>query len=130
MEIVLGIGMAMMMAVMGGPPKSAFLGGSSAEEGEAELEEAAGFVTTMREIPMEGAGNAEFAGEEHEGTEEDRRHVDASPENGEARQVDHDKERTRKRNTEAAMHKQMDYGLFRRGHNLNRKKWAVKMKAG
>jgi hypothetical protein len=105
MEIVLRVGMFVVMAMMGGPPERAFLGGGSAEKGEEKLKGAAGFVTAMGKVSVEGTRNPKLAGEEHEGAKSDRPPGKASPEDGETRQMDHDEENAGKGYTKASMHK-------------------------
>ena len=58
-NVVVLVGEAVMMAVMGGPPEDAFLGGGHGHEGDDELEGAAGFVGAMREIAVIAGGDPE-----------------------------------------------------------------------
>jgi hypothetical protein len=88
MEIVLGVGMLVMMAVMGGPPEGAFLRRGAAEKGEEKLEGAAGLVAAVGKIAVKGAGDAEFAGEKHEGAERDGPPGYASPKDSQAGDMD------------------------------------------
>ena len=47
MDVVVLIGEAMMMTMMGGPPEDAFLDGGHGQEGDDELEDAAGLIGAM-----------------------------------------------------------------------------------
>ena len=104
MEIVLGVGMAVVMPVMRRPPERALLRRAAPEKGEAELEEAAGLVAAMGKVAVERAGDAELAGEEHEGAQGGSLPADAGPEHGQAGQMDQDEERAGERDTKASMH--------------------------
>ena len=58
-DVIVLVGEAVMMTVVGGPPEDAFLGGSHSHEGDYELEYATGFVGAMREIPVIAGGDPE-----------------------------------------------------------------------
>jgi hypothetical protein len=58
-DVIVLVGEAVMMAVMGGPPEDAFLGGGHGHEGDYELEYAAGFVGAMRKIAVIAGGDPE-----------------------------------------------------------------------
>jgi hypothetical protein len=89
-EVVVGVGMLVMMAVMGGPPEGSLLCRRAAEKREEKLEGAAGLVTAVGKIAVKGAGDAEFAGEEHEGAERKAFQVDSGPEDSQAGDVNKD----------------------------------------
>jgi len=59
MEIVFLIGEAVVMAMMSGPPKDALLRGGHSHPGEDELEPAAGFEGTVREVAVVASGDEE-----------------------------------------------------------------------
>ncbi|MHC2234403.1 hypothetical protein ACVI8L_002742 [Bradyrhizobium diazoefficiens] len=52
MDILRRIRVKMMMAVLGSPPKHAFLGAALGKEGKDELERPACGVSPMREVPV------------------------------------------------------------------------------
>ena len=52
MHVVLGVGMQMVVAVLRGPPQNALLCGALAQDGEHELEGAAGRIRAMGEQAM------------------------------------------------------------------------------
>ena len=58
-QVGLAIGVQMMVAVMGGPPERALLGGGLREEGEPELPEPVELVGAMTEVPVVPARHAE-----------------------------------------------------------------------
>src|SRR5271154_5592611 len=58
-DVIVLVGEAVMMAVMGGPPEDAFLGGGHGHEGDYELEYAARFVGAMRKIAVIAGGDPE-----------------------------------------------------------------------
>jgi hypothetical protein len=104
-NIGLGVGMFVMVPVMGGPPESALLGRGAAEKREEKLKGTAGFVAAVGEIAMEGPGNPEFPGKEHEGAKRHGTPRDPGPKHGQARQVDKDEEDAGKGYIQASMHK-------------------------
>src|SRR5437867_3536989 len=61
MDVMLGVGMQVMMAVLGRPPQYALLGGALRQQGENELERAAGRVSAMREVAMITGANGKHA---------------------------------------------------------------------
>ena len=63
-QVIILVGEAVMMAVMGGPPEHAFLDGGHGQEGDDELEGAAGLVGTMRKITVIAGGDPEHAASE------------------------------------------------------------------
>ena len=103
--VLFSIRMLVVMAVMGGPPKRAFLGRGAAEEGEEELKRAARFVAAVRKIAVKRPRNPKFPGEEHEGAKRHGFHVNPGPEHGEASDVNEEEKDTGKRDTDASMHK-------------------------
>ena len=54
---------------------------------------------------MECSGDPELADEEHEGAQRGGLPIDPGPDDGEAGQVNHDKEEAGKRDTETSVHK-------------------------
>src|SRR5215207_7296232 len=60
-DIVLGVRMQVMMAVLGGPPENAFLRRALGEKGEDELESPAGAVSAMREVSVVARTDGEHA---------------------------------------------------------------------
>src|SRR5215204_2143055 len=60
-DIVLGVRMQVMMAVLGGPPENAFLRRALGEKGEDELESPAGAVSAMREVTVVARTDGEHA---------------------------------------------------------------------
>src|ERR1700719_3443434 len=58
-DIIVLVGEAVMMTVVGRPPEDAFLGGGHGHKGDYELEYAAGFVGAMRKIPVIAGGDPE-----------------------------------------------------------------------
>src|SRR4029434_6986514 len=61
MNVALGVGMQVMVAVLGGPPQHALLGGALRQQGENELECAAGRKGAMREVAMIAGPDGEDA---------------------------------------------------------------------
>ena len=61
MDVVLGVGMQMMVAVLGRPPQHALLHGALREEGEDELEDAAGRIGAVREVAVIAGADREDA---------------------------------------------------------------------
>ena len=96
-EVLVGVGMLVVVAVMSGPPKSPLLRRRAAEESEAKLEEPARLVAAVGEIAVKSAGDAELTSEKHKGAERDGLHIDAGPDHGKACQMDPDEKKTRKR---------------------------------
>src|SRR5262245_32145903 len=61
MNVALGVGKQVMMAVLGGPPQHALLRGALRQQGENELEGAAGREGAMREVAMIAGTDGEDA---------------------------------------------------------------------
>ena len=80
-----------MVAMLGGPPESAFLRGGPAQERETKLKDTARLVAAMREVAVKGAGDAEFPDKEHERAEQQRTAINAGPEHRETREMKPDK---------------------------------------
>jgi hypothetical protein len=97
--------MLVVMAMMGGPPERALLGGGPAEKSEEKLEGAAGLIAAVRKIAVESSGDPEFAGEEHKGAERHGPPGNPGPKDGEAGHMDKDEEDARKGYVKAPMHK-------------------------
>jgi len=97
MEIVFLIGEAMMMAMVSGPPKNAFLRGRHGHEGDDELEGAAGFVRAVRKIAVIAGGDEKHANDEKRGTSDEIRPVKREEENAEREKMN-DGERNRGKN--------------------------------
>jgi hypothetical protein len=93
------------MAMVGGPPESALLSSGATEKGEEKLKGPACLIAAVGEIAMEGPGNPELAGKEHEGAKADSPPGNPGPEHGQARHVDKDEEDTGKGYIKAPMHK-------------------------
>ena len=119
MQVLVGVGMLVMMAVMGRPPERALLRRAAAEEGEEELERAAGLVAAMGKITVKRAGDAELADEEHERAEAGGLHVDPGPDHREAHEVHDNEHDARKGDTETTVHiRRVEYRSNRPRHNL------------
>ena len=90
MDVVLGIGMKMMMAVLGRPPENALLGGGLGQEREQELERAARGVSPMRKVAVVTRADGEHP--QPVESDGDRRRLPghAGPNCGKAREVKED----------------------------------------
>jgi hypothetical protein len=58
-DVTVGIGIEMVLAMMGGPPKRALLDRGRAPEGEQELHRPSGLERTVRKVTMIPAGDEE-----------------------------------------------------------------------
>ena len=94
MEIVFLIGEAMMMAMVSGPPKNAFLRGRHGHEGDDELKGAAGFIRAVRKIAVIAGGDEKHANDEKRGAGNEIRPVKRKKENAEREKMN-DGERNR-----------------------------------
>ena len=84
------VGPAVMMPVMRSPPQHAALGAALGEEGQHELERAAGLVGAMREVAVVGAGHGEYADEIEHRASDGRRRGNPGPDRAEGEHVDED----------------------------------------
>ena len=86
-HVELGVGVAVVPAVLAGPPQHAALGRALRQAGEDELERSAGLVGAMREVAVIARRDAEHAEEIERDAEGQRLNRHAGPERGEAGQV-------------------------------------------
>ena len=87
MDILVRVGILVVMPVMGGPPKRPLLAAGSAPESHDELEEAAGLVGAMGEIPVVDPRNGEHAEVVHEDAHGDGDPTDTGQEGEDADDV-------------------------------------------
>src|SRR3954447_2248229 len=60
-DIVLGVGVPVMVAVLGGPPQDTLLGRALSQQGEDELKSSAGAVSAMGEVAVVARSDGEDA---------------------------------------------------------------------
>src|SRR3954453_13213274 len=60
-DIVLGVGVPVMVAVLGGPPQDALLGRALSQQGKDELKHSAGAVSAMGEVAVVARSDGEHA---------------------------------------------------------------------
>ena len=104
-EILVGIRMLVMMAMMSRPPEGTLLGRHAAEKSEAELEKATCFIAAMGKITVKSAANTEFTNEKHEGAKRGGLPIDTGPDDAEAHQMDANEKQSRKGDIKVAMHR-------------------------
>jgi hypothetical protein len=95
-EIMIGVGMFVVVAVMRGPPEGTFLRGCSAEKGEEELKGPACLIAAVGKIAVESASDAELAREEHEGAQGGSFPGDTGPKNSETGHMEKEEENSGK----------------------------------
>ena len=89
-DVGLRIRMQVMMAMLGCPPQHAFLGRALRQDGERELERAAGPVGAMREVAVVAGTDGEDPQPVEEEAEYERVVGHAGPQGGDAREVHED----------------------------------------
>jgi len=88
MGIALFVGMAMMMAVVSGPPEGSLLNGAVAPDGEKELGPARCLEGTVGKVTMVKARNGEHSDEVKGHSRQDRNPAPTHPDHSEAHQVE------------------------------------------
>jgi hypothetical protein len=88
MHVVLGVGMQVMVAMLGGPPQHALLHAALRHEGQDELKRPAGRIGAVREIAMVAGPDEEDAHPIERDADHQRLPGDAGPQRGHAREMD------------------------------------------
>ena len=87
MDVELGVGVAVVPAMLARPPQNPALGRALRDAGQDELECPAGLVGAMREVAVIARRDAEHAQEIERGAEGQRLHGYAGPDGGQADQM-------------------------------------------
>src|SRR5215469_7160720 len=88
MQVIFLVGETVMMPVMGGPPEHALLRRSHGHECDDELENAAGFIRSVREIAVIPGGDPEHAYGDERDASDQIRPLEWHEENTKGQQVD------------------------------------------
>src|SRR5438128_2096023 len=99
-KILFLIRVAMMMAVMSGPPENALLRGGHGHEGDNELKDAARFERAMGKVAVIAGGDEKHAHDEKRDADDEIRPMKWKKENSEGKNVN-DRERKREKNRNA-----------------------------